>query len=170
MSNQNATLVKKIAVKSVCGNIEPPTEQVAIMRIIGSVSKLEVIETTYGESTKFKGDFLATNLDSGELFRSSVAFLPSIVEGLVANSFDEENSPLEFAFDIFVSPSDNGEKKYQYTAKPLIEAAKSDPMMQFMSKVNETAPLVLNAPSEKTAIEAPKEEVKETKKTTKKKS
>ena len=132
--------VRKVTVKSVVGNLKKLIKagdisgNQAIMRIMGSVSSLRSVQTTYGDSTGFKGQFEATNLLTGELFSGMEAFLPGIIEDKLVAEFqgrEDQEAPLVFACDVFVQVSegdDDGDYAgYEYSAAPLTEARAADP-------------------------------------------
>ena len=105
-------IVPKISVKTVVGMIPRPAENAPrrlIMRIVGRVvGKPIEKETAYGTSLCFTGDFMATNLETGEDYRSPKAYLPGVIEGIVAAGVGVGENNVEFAFDIGVEPSAKG--------------------------------------------------------------
>ena len=147
-------LVNKISVKTVCGKVktvvktrvdadgnqEPfkTVEPGLLMRVAGICTGSDIVSTAYGDSVRFKGEFAATDLATGEIFQGGQLFLPEVAEKFVAATLDsvkngENFQGLELAFDIGVEPA-NTPSGYQYTVAPLIQqAAKSRAEMLLLS-------------------------------------
>ena len=152
------TLLKKLSVKGVCGNIKTPApgEQVALMIVMGYAKSSEIKKTLFGDSIGFHGDFKAVDKDTGEEFRSGVCYLPDVAAHLLSEALNaSEGNAVEFAFNIGivgVAPRVEGEQgKYEYRCAPLMEAAENDPLKLLEARVKAGA---LAAPKQK-AIEAP---------------
>ena len=130
-----ATLLKKLSVKNVCGNIiaPPPGEEKKMMILMGFAKSFEVKPTTFGDSIGFHGDFKAVDMDTGEEFRSGVCYLPDVAESLLKNAMDVNAGVVEFAFEIGllgVKGRTEGEVgKYEYRCKPMMKASENDPML-----------------------------------------
>lgn len=132
-------LIKKISVKTVCGVIDKTAltkEPTILMRVMGVAKGIKTGSSTYGEWAAFTGTFEATDLISGEVSRSGVAFLPDVAFDLIAPLLvgDEANG-VEFAFDIGVKSDDKVAVGYTYVAMPLVELTEADPIRQLQSKV-----------------------------------
>lgn len=76
-------------------------------KIAGEVKSRETVTTTFGESTRFLGDFRLLDCE-GNLFTAGKAFLPDVAASLLNNAFDdlEEGASLDFAFAITLEKAD----------------------------------------------------------------
>ncbi len=111
-------LVSKLAVKKICGTINPKSidTKKLLCTIIGSVVGSKIVSTTYGDSTAFMGTFEGTNLDTGETFKSNVCYLPSIAEvplAVAVAKIKESEKIINFACKIGVMPADT-QVGYEY--------------------------------------------------------
>jgi len=143
----NATIIKKISPKAICGRIAKPEGKKAIARIFGIAHGTVTGTTQYGDFTGFKGTFGAINLDTGEEFASAKCFLPDVATDMIAAALaDEANETIQFAYDVMIDPADT-EQGYVFSVKPVIEATHADPLAALKG---EMAPLpALAAPAEK---------------------
>ena len=107
--------------------------------------------THLGEYLKFKGDFEAVNLATGEVYRSQNLLLPEIASALLAEALTmkgavtgtipapgtkepgkppvDASTPIEFAFEIGVrskASTTPGGAAYEYTVRPLMESRETD--------------------------------------------
>jgi len=128
-----------------------------LLRIIGMTNGTKVINTEYGASTAFLGTFEATNVKTGEIFRSSKCFLPESATGMLSVAVDTSNGPVEFAVDIGAKPSATP-TGYEYTVKPLTAPSESDPLEMLKMK------LVASFPALPSPVAAPVENKTEEKK------
>ena len=156
-------LLTKITFKAVAGIVEtfPVTftddegnkktairaKEQLLMRVAGVVKKTEAIQTAYGESIRFLGNFRAIALLSGEVFDSGKLFLPAVAETYVLAAFesakdDEGFQGLEMAFDLGVIPAANNQG-YQYNVTPLLEKKQEDELDRMLSHL--PTPLLLAA-------------------------
>jgi len=128
------TLLKKLSVKGVCGNIEAPAPGVerGMMVIMGYTKSKEIKVTTFGDSVGFHGDFKAVDMNTGEEFRAGACYLPDVAESMLSSAMDANDGVVEFAFEISiigVKGRTEGEVgKYEYRCKPLMSAAENDPL------------------------------------------
>lgn len=125
-------------------------DKFAIAAIYGSANRHDVASSTFGDSVRFMGDFEGITIATGKRFRSGKAFLPGIVEDILAdaiNGLDQEKgqTSVEFAFEIGVEYSEKGNTGYQYTVKPLVKLAQSDALAHLRDTVG-TALKALPAP------------------------
>lgn len=74
------------------------------------------------------GQFEATNLITGEVYRSGVCFMPGYVVDTVAGQFGGDVENIKFAFDIAAKYAEKSATSYEYFASPLIEPAEGDPL------------------------------------------
>ena len=152
----------KISLKSI--GVQPKTGQPItegpVAHIYGSARNYLVGTSTYGEFVKFRGDFEATNLATGESYRSANLLLPDIAStllitalhaagakhGTVKTATTAENpgepatAPVEFAIEIGIRKTKNdkpGGAGYEFTLRPLIETRDSDPIAALRKHVKE---------------------------------
>jgi len=154
-------LIKKITPKTVLGKIKSIahdlTETTPVMRVVGIARGLSTGEGDYGSWVKFKGDFSATNLLTGDVFRSPACILPGIAGDLIESAvMDSENNGVEFGFDITLEPSDSP-VGYEFSAIPLLETKEETPLDSLMALVNDAHALPLIGEDEAEAeVEAEK--------------
>lgn len=114
-------------------------ETVEQFTIFGYAKSYEVKATTYGDSTRFDGDFKAVNKLTGETFRSSAAFLPGIAADMLQSALDNSDGAVEFGFDVAiigVKGKVEGEVgKYEYRVKPLTDASENDPLEALQARL-----------------------------------
>jgi hypothetical protein len=156
-------IVAKISIKSVIGSV--PTRDVSIpkmhngavvldkndqpvmetvqrgikqelMRVFGTANKAKGVNTNFGESIEFGGNFEATNLLTGEIYRGTRMFLPSLVSDMLYEQVKQaDGQDVQFAFDIGAD-SANTPNGYQYTITPLIAVAATDPLTLLKQSLN----------------------------------
>ncbi len=123
----NATIVKKISVRSVVGGKRQLTDLAKlsatgvttnIMRVIGSVQKIAEGIGEYGEWCGFIGSYKATNLLDGQIFTSSKCFLPDLITNMLRSAFVDATNAINFALDIGIKSLEDG---YEYVVTPLLE-------------------------------------------------
>lgn len=146
---QQYELVKKITASVVWGGDLPRhiKEPITIMRVIGQANDYEIVSSQYGDSTRYKGQFLATNLANGKCFRGGQLFLPSLLDALIFPQLEglgEDKKSVEFAFDIGLKPDAKSSTGYQYTAVPLIAPKESDPLERLAATL--PAPVIKSLP------------------------
>jgi len=129
-------IVSKITVKGICGALKEPEKPVKLLQVYGLVRSSEVGKTTYGEYIRFRGNFEAVNLETGQMYQSGALILPAIAESLLygAAASLEEGSALRFAFEIGIKPS-KSPTGYDYTVTPLVEGSENDPLADLRSQV-----------------------------------
>lgn len=129
-----------------------------VAHVYGSARNYVIGSSTYGEYTKFRGDFEAVNLSSGESYRSGNLLLPDVAADLLASALhaagakhgrakspgidgddgEDALAPIEFAVEIGIRPKTSdkpGGMPYEWTVRPLIEARDSDPLVSMRDKV-----------------------------------
>ena len=106
-----------------------------VLRVAGIARGVEELPTQYGIAQKFKGEFRGTDLQTGKISASPVLYLPAPIDGMLAAAVAaSEGKPVEFAFDIYVKPSNReGGVGYEYITKTLMEAAPSDPLAALLA-------------------------------------
>ncbi len=172
----------KISMKSI--GAQPKTGQEfaegPAAHIYGSARNYLVGISTYGEFMKFRGEFEAVNLATGESYRSANLLLPDIAasllisalhaagakHGTVKTANEAENpgepatAPVEFAIEIGIRKSKNvqpGGAGYEFTLRPLIETRDSDPIAALRKLVKDQA-VAIHVP-DKNSLPAPRKHV-----------
>ena len=146
-----AQLLKKISLRTVFGSKSDIQELVLrdrqaehlLMRIIGFANGTREAKSREvgddGEkitSVGLVGEFEATNLQTGEVFSSAVAWLPQMAVDAVAGQLgDEDAQRVGFAFDIGVKYAEQSATSYEFIVKPCVEMKESDAMAELRSKL-----------------------------------
>lgn len=145
MTTQQAkfSIIKKIGTKTVYGKVTvrdiPQGGELPLFQVFGRAVAKKVIETQYGESIVFQGDFRAINA-KGERFASMVCFLPPDAAALVAAQMDG-GVVVEFAFKIGVNDNPDSPVGYAYTVEPIqIAEGGRDPLAHLVERVTGEAP------------------------------
>lgn len=174
-------IVNKISVKNVVGDV--PTKDVKIpkmkegvpaidnkgeviyetvqrgikqdvMRVFGQCDKIKLGNTQYGETVEFIGNFEATDILTGEIYRGSRLFLPPVLTDMLrAEVVAAGETGVQFAFDIGIDSANNAHG-YQYTITPLTAPSVSDPLAQMKAALLANAP-ALPSPKAVEALAAP---------------
>ncbi len=88
-----------------------------LVTISGFAYNTFTTNTKYGESLGFKGDFVAVNAETGEVFESNVCFLPKSLTKDIEKQLDKsENKEVHFIADIGVEASDKNDRGYAWVA------------------------------------------------------
>lgn len=140
-------LVSKISVATVYGKIKTVIrknedgeevktllEPVQLMRVIGQATGYAVKTSQFGDSLKFSGIFKATNLETGEVYRSGACFLPKVFEAALGGVLDSVESGAEFALDIAAIPAKNA-FGYEYRVRPLLETVETPTLLSIEARI-----------------------------------
>lgn len=175
-------IVSKIAIAKVIGKVptelkdvtvigadgQPKTEKKqmgikqALMRVTGLATGSKKVNTAFGQSIGYTGQFQAISILTGEIYRGPQIYFPAMLADLLFNSVEKAENGVEFAFDIGVTPCMNAHG-YEYTVEHLMEMSEDDPLERLSKRLLANArPLqIANAPT--ASIETPVEtEVKPT--------
>lgn len=131
------TPVRKISPKTICPDIkaiaralsEDEPGPIFVGRVLAMVRSAETVSTSYGDSTKFKGEFRAFDAD-GKEFISSSAYFPEVIADELLNGLsarEDDNDTIEFACDLFIRWNDT-QVGYQYEVQVHTEARSSEPL------------------------------------------
>lgn len=171
------TLLKKIGASDLLGpvakvvreNLEVGQTKIAF-GVAGICSKLESGTGTFGEWTRFVGDFQATNYFTGEIFRSEKTHVPTVLEAILLRDMEPLKSSIkelqhttitdltqdcEFAFTVSLKRNEDDDKggvSYEYICTPKTEIKANDRISHL------SAMLQLEAPAEQKP--APKDKAK----------
>jgi hypothetical protein len=130
-------------------------DQKATAHIIGVVEKTEAGVTSLGEYIAFIGSFKATNLETGEVYRSKKCLLPGVASDALEDAVNgSEGGAVEFAIEIGIKrnikKNAQGEEVgvgYEYTMKPLIEMDETaDPLARLESRIPKAIPALASVP------------------------
>lgn len=127
-----SSIINKISIKNVVGAIDsaalPKTGVKPLMRVVGVVTGIQTCNSQYGEWVVLKGNFKATNIESGDEFASNKALIQdTLTDAIVMKLSDENAKSVEFAADIGVKKAKNA-IGYEYTVTTLREISESDPL------------------------------------------
>ena len=123
MSNENQaySTLKSISLKN-CG-INIPVgggdfiEKVVLL-ISGVANKFDIKNTQYGESVVLMGQFMAVNAMTGEVFESSMAYLPDDFSSGVRKQLENSDGDVAIGqhhpVEIIVAASDRGARGYTF--------------------------------------------------------
>lgn len=142
---KEARQLRKITIATVYGTpdveelIKLNGKSLKICKIWGVAGRMKPGANDFGEFVRFVGDFRAVNLNTGELFRSSVCLLPKFLEedmaGAMASGADGATKQVEFGVEINVSFDKTAATKYVYNADSLIEPAESQALVALEQKM-----------------------------------
>lgn len=139
-------LIKKISVRDVFGGkaeilkvvMSDQEKKHPIMRVVGIASGMRTGESDNGPWTGLKGQFSATNLVTGQEFRSGQCFMPDVANDLVVGALmAEDSSAVEFGFIIYASYDETAATSYIYSAEPLVKPKENDPLAMLLLSVSE---------------------------------
>ena len=145
----SATLISKITSKTIGADLNAAkTAEVALFRIVGIANAVKRGTGNYGEWEKLEGNFEAYVFSTGKSYKATSAFLPNVVNGLIASAIQDGGS-VNFAYEIGGKPnkSDNG-AGYEFTVKSLMKEDLVSPLDDIKNAVG--------FDNEAPAIEAPK--------------
>lgn len=160
-------LVKKLSIATVIGKV--PTEvrtitnadgkeekvvrgiEQHLVRVVGLADGFKTGNSNFGPWLSFSGMFEATNVLTGELYRSANVFLPDVAGEMLLPVVKAANgAQVTIGFDIGAKPFNNAQG-YEYTVTPLTKPAENDPLSALKASVFADVPAL---PSPKAATPA----------------
>ena len=100
---------------------EAITKGCFVGRLYGTVKGSETVTTTFGDSVRFTGEFIAIR-HTGEEVVAPECFVPRIAEMILLKGLSDNPQGFKFGFDIYTEPNrDPG--KHNWVVKPLMEIA-----------------------------------------------
>jgi len=117
----------------------PKQPIVPVVRIFGRAGSCKAKQSDLGESFEFRGNFEATRLLDGEVFRASKLFLPKILEGLMADAMMASDESIDFIVEIGLQWSKNA-YHYEWTVKPLMDSQQADQLAHLREKATADIP------------------------------
>lgn len=164
-------LLKKITVKGVFGDLKSAVLAsavkdgkmndgvvVPVMRVVGKCIRYEIKSTDFGDSICLKGNFQATNLATGEIFRGNTCYLPETAADMVAGAMEDDTASVEFGFDIEAVSDSGVPTGYTYTVTPLIKPQEDDALSRLAASLPQIPQLAIAAEAE--PEQAPKAKAK----------
>lgn len=137
-----SNIITKMTVKGVGANpakAKADNQKTPLCRIYGTASGVVHKVDNRGEPiTGITGNFEGVNLETGEVYKSGVLYLPGGIHEMLLNAVDQGEdddkgkpvyNSVNFAFDISAVPATNP-IGYSYEASQLIEATTADPMAE----------------------------------------
>jgi hypothetical protein len=126
-------LSSKIIVGSKIGAIK---EKTRLYSIIGIATGFKTGESAYGPWVALKGNFEAQRFSDGQVFKATLAILPTEATVLVRAQLDANNGAVEFAYGVTAEPSTVAGAAYKYIVEPVIAARASDPLAGLRNALN----------------------------------
>jgi hypothetical protein len=172
-------ILNKITMKAI--GCQPPagsvTEPQVLCHLFGTAVSFKTGSTNYGFFQKFRGDFKALNVDTGDLYNSPYLLVPELIETLIKDELvrvgatagkvgnkslqqaeidgTDAPTPVEFHFEIGVKPApkktegaDKG-SGYQYTVRTVSESKVADPHAHLLEAAQKARQLRLAGPKPK---------------------
>lgn len=124
---------------------------VKMMRVLGQCTGFKADESDNGPYVQLSGQFVATNMITGEEVATARAILPDAIGEQVAGAVKAGAESVDFAVEIYVEFDEAAATIYKFSAKSLIPMATPQPIQALMAKlqalgVTLTAPKLLEAP------------------------
>jgi len=116
-------------------------ETTPLLKIVGECNGAKSGQTDKGEFTKLTGNFVGTDMTTGELYQSAVCILPEFV-GAAIGAAALQSGNVRFAFEIGAKRKDNALTGYEFVVKPLIETKPTDAVLELMQLAGIKAPEV----------------------------
>lgn len=105
-------------------------EERAICRVVGNATGVTRGTSQFGDYVGLTGMFEFTDLKTGEVTRSTTAYLPDVVMGFATPDQDEAR---KFAIDILAKFDEKSPVGFSYSFNPLIEA--QDPLASMRDEI-----------------------------------
>lgn len=150
-------VVKKITAKIVCGgkpDIEElilflnkpgvdPTAVMPLFNVIGVATDFSTGQSDMGAFLKLLGQFKATNVKTGEIFRSGACILPGsgndMVYGALRAIPEGQGGGVEFAFNIGIKRDKESATGYVYHVEQVTDLGQTDPLAHLEKLVAPTS-------------------------------
>lgn len=133
-------LLKKMSAKTIIGKIEPPEKQTDLFAIYGVATGTKTGSSTFGDWLAFIGDFEGVHMESGEVNRSPVCFLPEPAQGMLEAALLKNENGVEFSFIIGVKPNKTSTTGYEYTVKPVVASKQNDALEKLRTATVQALP------------------------------
>lgn len=121
--------------------VENGEKGISVLNIAGWITDTEIKTTTFGQCTKFTGEFQADNAINGESYRSKTMFVPEVAEMALSPLTEgmKKGEKVKFALQILVShqkPRNDKGTRFTWGVKNLIEPTQEDELAKFMSSIS----------------------------------
>jgi hypothetical protein len=136
-------LVKKITMAGIFGNIKLIVKPMKdgdtkdLLQVFGIANGTKTGESDFGPFTGLRGQFKAKNLLDQKEYVSSLLYLPPVANDLVLGQFVGGTKEVTLGFILSVTCDMEQQIGYVYTAKPLFEPEKNNPLALLESKIGE---------------------------------
>ena len=97
-------------------------EPLFVCRIWGKVVRTTVGTNTYGDFTRFNGQFNGISGFTGRRYKAPQCLLPKWLEVEVDSIYQETGNTVYFGYDIFLTWKPDTSIGYEFVAEPLMEA------------------------------------------------
>jgi len=148
MTANDVKYVKKLTIKACFGKIDRKRvideNRFKVMEVFGIASRGKPIETDYGTSVGFLGEFGAITA-SGERFKSAKCYLPKAAEELLEGAVGQGNT-VEFNFEIYCVRDDDLATGYFYEVTPKRSPEQSDRFSALFAEATGEAVKKIEAP------------------------
>lgn len=155
-AQQEISLIGKLSMKTIKVRASKHATDTGfpIARVYGEAHGIKIVEDKINGDVHeaLSGDFEAENLETHELFRSGVLYLPAGIHDMVASAvkgLHVEGESVKFALEIRAVIASN-KAGYSYEAKNLLKAAIVDPLAEmrrsFGIPASASAPAALPTP------------------------
>jgi hypothetical protein len=127
-------------------------EPVPLMRVLGNVTGYRTGQSDFGEYAELKGNFHATNLQTGEILEDCTkCILPGVVGDSVASAMAAGAESVQFAIELDARYSEKAATMYEFDARTLVKPQTPKPINDLMARLQQegiemTKPLALKAP------------------------
>lgn len=126
-------------------------QPVKLMRVLGQCTGFKADESDNGPFVLLSGQFVATNMLTGEMVQTARAILPDAIGELVSSAVKSGAEAVDFAVEIFVEYDEAAATMYKFTAKSLMEPETPKPIASLMARLEASGvklsePLKLAAP------------------------
>ncbi len=134
--------IRAISWARIFGSLTPEKigSHLELCKIAGEVSDIQEGVNDNGSWSCFVGEFAATNLETGEIFISSRAFVPGARGENMKREFESQlkndaRSKMQFAVIVFAEPRKDDAEKFNVEAKSLIENKFANKALTLLSKI-----------------------------------
>jgi hypothetical protein len=144
--------VKKLSIKTVIGNvrellrtIEKDKGGIDLYVLGGVATGFSTGTGNYGDWTKIQGDFLCTNLITGEVYKAPATFVQEPVQGFLLNALSTHGD-VEFMVRVRLMRDDSSPVGYTYILTPVLNAEQTDKLKNVRNRMAAFVAEALPAP------------------------
>lgn len=104
-----------VSVKRVCGAFKKPEAgtSLALLTVIGVVLAVKTRTTDAGETTRFVGDFIARNEQTGALFQADSLILPTFAADMLSDAGAGGDAAVSFSLNVSASTDAKGRPQFK---------------------------------------------------------